>query len=122
MTTTDPRHHLGRLGEDLAAQHLEALGYTIVCRNHRTRFGEIDLIAVDSGTLVFAEVKTRRGRGSPWDALHPAKQAQVRRIARAYLAETPTRPRTSGIRFDAIGVVFDARGRMTDLMHLENAF
>jgi putative endonuclease len=120
--STDPRHHLGRLGEQLAAEHLERLGYAIVCRNHRTRFGEIDLIACDGETLVFCEVKSRRGRGEPWDALHDAKRAQVRRMARAYLTDAADRPRVRLLRFDAIGVVVDGRGRLTRLEHLEDAF
>jgi putative endonuclease len=120
--SSDPRHHLGRLGERLAAEHLERLGFTIVTRNHRTRFGEIDLVACDGTTLVFCEVKTRRGRGEPWDALHPAKRAQVRRMARAYLSDEPDRPRVARLRFDAIGVAIDAQGRLARLEHLENAF
>jgi putative endonuclease len=120
--SNDPRHHLGRLGERLAAEHLERRGFAIVARNHRTRFGEIDLVACDGRTLVFCEVKTRRGRGDPWDALHPAKRAQVRRMARAYLAEAGDRPRVPHLRFDAIGVAIDARGRLTRLEHLEDAF
>ena len=118
----DPRRTLGRLGEDLAAEHLERLGYAIVARNHRTRHGELDLVACDGRTLVFCEVKTRRGRGDPWDGLHPAKQAQVRRMARAYLAGEAERPRVPGLRFDAIGVVIDPRGRLVRLDHLEGAF
>jgi DNA invertase Pin-like site-specific DNA recombinase len=70
----------------------------------------------------FSEVKSRRGRGDPWDALHDAKRAQVRRMARAYLSETPDRPRARLIRFDAIGVVVDGRGNLTRLDHLEDAF
>ncbi len=120
--STDPRQHLGRLGERLAAEHLERLGCTIVSRNHRTRFGEIDLVACDGTTLIFVEVKTRRGRGEPWDALHDAKRAQVRRMARAYLSEHAERPRVRLLRFDAIGVVVDAAGRLTRLEHVENAF
>ena len=49
----DPRHALGRLGEQLAATHLERLGFAILARNARTRYGEIDLIAFDGHTLVF---------------------------------------------------------------------
>jgi putative endonuclease len=120
--TRDPRHHLGALGEQLAAEHLERLGYRIVARNHRTRFGELDLVACDDDTLVFCEVKTRRGRGEPWDALHDGKRRQVRRMARAYLAEARDRPRTARLRFDAIGVAIDARGRLTRLEHVEDAF
>jgi putative endonuclease len=120
--STDARHHLGRAGERLAAEHLERLGYTIVARNHRTRYGEIDLIAADRRTLVIAEVKTRRGRGRPWDALDERKQRQVRRMGLAYLSEVDDRPKRPRVRFDAIGVTFDAAGRLVSLDHLENAF
>ena len=120
--STDARHHLGRAGERLAAQHLERLGYSIVARNHRTRFGEIDLIAADRETLVIVEVKTRRGRGRPWDALGARKQLQVRRMGVAYMSEVEDRPKRARVRFDAIGVTFDGRGRLTSLEHLENAF
>jgi len=120
--SADPRHHLGRAGERLAAQHLERLGYRVVARNHRTRYGEIDLIADDRQTLVIVEVKTRRGRGRPWDALDERKQLQVRRMGFAYLNDVDDRPKRAKVRFDAIGVTFDALGRMTSLDHLENAF
>jgi putative endonuclease len=121
--SNDPRHRLGRAGEALAAQHLERRGFTVIARNHRTRYGELDLIADDGRTLVFAEVKSRRaGSGTPWDALDEAKCRQVRRMAAAWLAETPERPRPPDIRFDAIGVVIDARGRLVRLDHLEAAF
>jgi putative endonuclease len=118
----DPRHHLGRAGEDAAAAHMERLGYAIVARNHRTRFGELDLICLGHGALVFVEVKTRRGRGSPWDALGREKQGRVRRMAISYLSEVVDRPAAPTLRFDAIGVVFDARGNVVRLDHLEAAF
>ena len=121
---TDLRHHLGRIGEDLALAHLERLGYTLVARNHRTRFGELDLVVFDGTTLVFVEVKTRRasaaGRG-PWEALHERKRRQVRRMAAAFLLEAPERPRSADLRFDAIGVVIDAYGKLVRLDHLEAA-
>jgi putative endonuclease len=120
--STDPRHRLGALGERLAAEHLERLGYEVVARNFRTRYGEIDLVVADEKTLVIVEVKSRRGRGNPWDALHESKRRQVRRMGIAYLTEVPDRPRRSAVRFDAIGVTFDAAGRMTSLDHLEGAF
>jgi putative endonuclease len=120
--STDLRHHLGRIGEDLATAHMERLGYEIVARNHRTRFGELDLICLGDSSLVFVEVKTRRGRGQPWDALGPVKQTRVRRMAASYLAEVADRPRAKNLRFDAIGIVFDTRGRLVSLEHLQDAF
>ncbi len=123
--SADLRQHLGRTGEDLALAHLRRLGYELVARNHRTRWGEIDLVVHDGTTLVFVEVKTRRATGSgrgPWEALHARKRAQVRRMAAAFLAEVDERPRASELRFDAVGVVIDPQGRLVRLDHLEAAF
>jgi putative endonuclease len=124
VVPTDLRQHLGRIGEDLALAHFERLGYDLVARNHRTRFGEIDLVVFDGETLVFVEVKTRRatssGRG-PWESLHERKCQQVRRMAAAFLAE-PGRPYAPDLRFDAVGVVIDGHGLLVRLDHLEAAF
>jgi len=122
---TDPRQHLGRLGEDLALAHLRRLGYELVARNHRTRRGELDLVVCDERTLVFVEVKTRRASAAgraPWEALHTAKQRRVRAMALAYLSEVEDRPRRDELRCDAVGVVIDAWGRLVRLDHLEAAF
>ena len=122
---TDVRHVRGRRGEALAAEHFERLGFEVLARNHRTRFGELDLVAYDGETLVFAEVKTRRanraGRG-PWEALHEPKRKQVRRMAAAFLIEPGDRPRSAELRFDAVGVIIDGQGHLVRLDHLEAAF
>jgi putative endonuclease len=119
----DARKTLGRRGEQLAAEHFERLGWTIVARNHRTRFGELDIVALDGETLVFAEVKTcRLGKGRPWDNLHERKRSQVRRMAGVWLHDVPKRPRFWTIRCDAIGVVLDDRGELVRLDHLQAAF
>jgi putative endonuclease len=122
LVSKDPRHRLGHAGEQAAAAHLERLGLHIVARNHRTRFGELDLIARDGTTLVFCEVKSRRAGGAPFDAMSEAKQRQVRRMAAAWLAGTDHRPTARDLRFDAIGVTFDGRGQIVALEHLEGAF
>jgi len=121
---TDPRHRLGRLGEDLALDHLRRQGFDLVERNHRTRYGEIDLVVFGEQTLVFVEVKARRsgGSGHPWWNLGSSKQRQVRRMAAAYLAGDTERPRSAELRFDAIGIVLDERDRLVSLDHLEGAF
>jgi putative endonuclease len=124
-TETDRRRALGLAGEEIAAAHLSRLGYTVIDRNHRTRWGEIDIIAHALGTLVFVEVKTRRasGRaGSPFDAVDARKQAQVRRTAAAWLAQVTDRPRADDLRFDVIGVTVDGSGRLLELDHREGVF
>jgi len=121
--STDARQRLGRLGEQIAADHFVRLGWRIVARNHHTRFGELDIVAADGGTLVFAEVKTcRLGCGRPWDSLHERKRTQVRRIASIWLREVRPRPFFEGLRFDAVGVIVDDRGALVELQHLEGAF
>jgi putative endonuclease len=121
--STDQRRVLGALGERLAAEHLERLGLRILARGYRTRVGELDLIACDERTIVFVEVKTRRsGSGSPWDALNGRKRVQVRRMAAIWLASVQDRPHAADLRFDAVGVVLDGRGRLVSLEHLEGAF
>jgi putative endonuclease len=120
---TDHRPHLGRLGERLAAEHFARLGYRVLAQNHQTRWGELDLVLSDGETLVFCEVKTRRrGSGAPWDSLHPAKQAQVRRMAAAWLTDPTDRHWHDDLRFDAVGVLVDERDELVRLDHLEGAF
>ena len=122
---TDPRQRLGARGEQLAAAHLERLGYRILARNHRTRWGELDLIARHSGVLAFVEVKTRRAScaaGTPFEAVDRRKRAQVRRIASAWLATAPDRPHADRLRFDVIGVTVDDAGRLLELEHREGVF
>jgi putative endonuclease len=74
---------------------------------------------------VFVEVKTRRESAAgrdPWESLHPRKRRQVRAMAVAYLTESLDRPFNDSLRFDAVGVVIDAHGRLVRLDHLEAAF
>jgi putative endonuclease len=120
---TDVRHTAGQRGEDLAAAHFERLGFEVLARNHRTRFGELDLVAFDGETLVFVEVKTRRsGSREPWENLHDRKRSQVRRMAIAWLAEGADRPYGAQLRFDGVAVLLDAAGELIRLDHLEAAF
>jgi putative endonuclease len=123
--SNDLRHQLGIAGEQLAAEHLERLGYRVVERNYRTRWGELDIVAFDGRTLIFCEVKSRRvgGRaGAPLEAVSAVKQAQVRKIAGRWLVERRERPYAEVLRFDAIGVSFDAADRLISLEHVEGAF
>ncbi|MFI4984712.1 MAG: YraN family protein [Solirubrobacterales bacterium] len=128
----DRRRTLGRLGERLAAAHLQQLGFSVVARNLRTRHGEIDLIAFDGATLVFAEVKARRAGArqrsiradqNPLTALRPRQRARLRGLAAAWLREQRhARPTAETIRFDAIGVVVDPSGAPLRVDHIEGAW
>jgi putative endonuclease len=122
---TVARQRLGAAGEDAAAEHLRRRGWRLIARNARTRYGELDLIALDGTTLVFTEVKTLRSGPASRSieaimAIGPRKQRQVRRLARAWLAEADLPLRYSEIRFDAIGVAIGS-GQPT-IEHLRAAF
>ena len=119
---TDPRHTAGQQGEDLAAQHFERLGFDVLARNHRTRYGELDLVVYDGTTLVFVEVKTRRSHSrEPWENLHSVKQSKVRRMALSWLNEAD-RPFGADLRFDGVAILLDPTGGLVRLDHLEAAF
>ena len=121
----DLRPQLGRLGEQLATEHLIRRGFEIVERNYRTRWGELDIVAYDGRTLAFCEVKTRRltapGR-DPLESVHAVKRSKVRKMAGRWLIERTDRPYADNVRFDAIGVTIDPAGRLVSLEHLEGAF
>jgi putative endonuclease len=122
---TDRTKALGRRGEELAAEHFARLGYRILARNHRTRWGELDLILADEAerTIVFCEVKSRRlGNGDWRENLHGRKRKQVRKMAAAWLSKATDRPQHAELRFDAVGVTLDADGQLVRLDHLQGAF
>jgi putative endonuclease len=117
---TEARLSLGKLGEELAARHLEQRGFTILARNHRTPVGELDIIARDRRHLLFVEVKTRRGTafGMPAEAVGARKQRQILRAAQWYLSVgrfPDLQPR-----FDVIAVIA-GRGEPA-ISHIPNAF
>lgn len=126
VAMTMARLRTGLIGEQIAAERLLAAGYTIVARNASTRAGELDLIVLRSGTLAFVEVKTMRsgaraGPPSPVMAVGPRKQLQVRRLARAWLAEGHSAG-AEEIRFDVIGITIDPGGGVVTYEHIEAAF
>ena len=95
---------VGREGEAEAAKLLRRSGYRVLARNYRCRHGEIDIVAFEGGEYVFVEVKTRRtdGMGSALDAVTPAKQRRIARVAEQYLAERGIEDRPC--RFDVVAM------------------
>ena len=118
-----PTQALGRWGEDLAAQHVEAAGMTVLHRNWRCPVGELDIVARDSdGTLVFIEVKTRSGvgYGDPVEAISRKKSLKLRQLSCEWLAQSRPSGSTE-LRFDVIGIV-RRPGLPPIVTHLRGAF
>jgi len=114
-------HDLGRSGEEFALDYLKRKGYRIIERGFRFARGEIDIIAGDADTLVFVEVKTRRGRrsGDPEDAVTERKRRQIRRIAQGYLLQR--RLEDIKCRFDVLALTKD-EARRFKVTHYIDAF
>ena len=103
-TITDHTLTLGRAGESAAADYLTELGYSVLDRNWRQgRHGEIDLVVTKDGTVIFVEVKTRRGIGAglACEAVTPRKLDRIRTLGAAWIAD---HGRARNYRFDIMGV------------------
>lgn len=121
---------VGRTGEDLAAEYFNRLGWKVVERNYRCYAGEIDLICLDPtgevDTLVFVEVKTRRGRQpvSALSAITQRKQIRLVAVALHYLgsrsADAPSGEEPQ-CRFDAVAVNL-LPGNKPSIVHHRGAF
>ena len=118
--TSDKRQSLGLAGEDLACKELERLGYEILARRYRTRFGEIDIVAKHKQSTVFVEVKARCGDdyGGGAAAVTSWKQRRIAQMAVDYLSrhnlhDTPCR-------FDVVTV--DVRGDQIEIAVYPHAF
>ena len=113
---------IGKIGEDLAVEFLKHNHYNILERNYRNRIGEIDIIAEDSGTLCFIEVKTRTSDnfGFPQEAVSRSKQ---RKIAQTVLVYLKAKNRIKGdFRFDIIAIMLDETDKKKNINLIKNVF
>jgi putative endonuclease len=98
----------GAAAEDLAADYLVSLGFTIVTRRFSRKGGEIDLIALDGDELVFVEVKARGpDQGLPEESIGPKKLAALKRTIETYrreVAETDRPYRIDLVAIDGNGL------------------
>ena len=98
----------GRAGETIAANYLQSLGYTILCRNYTSEYGEIDIIAYDGRTYAFIEVKMRSDTevqklyGRPMRAVNSAKKQRILKTAKQYIRENSLYERPA--RIDAMEI------------------
>ncbi|WP_316805876.1 YraN family protein [Pedobacter agri] len=111
---------LGKAGEDIAKQYLEASGYEVLDENWTFGKAEVDLIVYKNGIMVFVEVKTRTSVafGQPEEFVHKAKQKQMELASAEYIA---LMNHQNDIRFDIIAITF-TKNKNYNLNHIEDAF
>ena len=115
------KQQTGRRGENLAAEFLARQGYTIIGQNVRSgRWGELDLVCVHNGDLVFVEVKTRFGEqyGLPIEAVSKGKQLRLRRAAQYYKLQHPETP--DSLRFDVVAIKLAAGSGKPEIQLYKN--
>ena len=115
------RKQLGDVGEEIAARELVRRGYTVRERNWRCPEGELDIIAEQGESLVFVEVRARRGDrfGTPEESITPAKRAHLIAAAQAYLQAQSLQDRDW--RIDVVAVAMSDRGQLQRVDVIENA-
>ncbi|WP_279479183.1 YraN family protein [Aureimonas sp. SK2] len=94
----------GHRGEWLAAWALRLKGYRILAQRHRTKLGEIDLVARRGDTVAIVEVKARATLEAAMEAVTPAAQARITRAAELWLGQQRDHARLS-LRFDIVAVL-----------------
>lgn len=110
----------GRYGEDLAIRYLRSRGYKILTTNFRSKFGEIDIIAIDHETLVFIEVKTRWSKkfGLPEEAVTPWKLKSIIKTGEYFKMLHPELPES--LRIDVVAISLSPGGEVEEIKLLKN--
>ena len=113
---------LGDYGEAAAQVYLENMGYVLLEKNYRCKFGEIDIIAVDGDSVVFIEVKTRRTEkfGRPGYSVNFAKQRKIIKSALWFITQKRLTDYMS--RFDVVEIVIDDNRIIRKIELTKNAF
>ena len=111
------KRKVGSEYETLACEYLESRGIKVLERNFRVKIGEIDIIGMDAGTLVFVEVKFRSDldHGGAYYAIDHKKQQVIRRVAQWYMSRHHIGEETY-CRFDAVLIDGD------EITHIKNAW
>jgi putative endonuclease len=116
-----PGEPVGAWGEQVAAEFLRRKGDRLLHRSYRSRLGEIDLVTLRRGRLVFVEVKTWQSArpGEPAEAVTPDKQRRLTRTALGYLRRY--RLLEQPCQFDVVAIRHQA-GQPPNIKHIEHAF
>lgn len=116
------RKNLGDYGEQLAIQFLQKRGYTIIHRNFSSRYGELDIVAMDpreADTLCCVEVKTRTTEefGAPEDAITRDKIKKLHDTACSYFFQNRIEGKI--FRLDVVAITINTETKRAHIKHLK---
>ena len=113
---------IGALGESIAEEYLTNIGYIVLDKNFRSKFGEIDIICKDGNYIAFVEVKARYGTiyGTPAESVTAKKQNRIYKTAQLYILKK--RIWKFNFRFDVIEVILNSKDNDYSVKLIKDAF
>ena len=111
---------IGNLGETIAADFLTQKGYQLIDHNFHTRYGELDLVMLEKGSVVFVEVKTRTSDtfGTPEESI---TQEKLERLQNAALLWMQAHPEIDDDwRMDVVSILLTPDRHVSDIEHFIN--
>lgn len=128
MSKKEENRRIGQIGEGIAAKFLEEKGFSIIGRNYKRKFGEVDIIAKKGNSIRFVEVKSSRyiaipdvtrenGGYRPEELVHPMKLKKISIVANEYMADKPEK---LDFQIDVIAVFLDEARMVGRCRFIEN--
>ena len=128
MSKKEENRRIGQIGEGIAAKFLESKGFSIIGRNYKRKYGEIDIIAQKGDSIRFVEVKSARyidipdvtrenGGYRPEELVHPLKLKKIGLVANEYMAG---KPQHLDFQIDVVAVFIDESRRVGKCRFTEN--
>lgn len=128
MSKKEENRRIGQIGEGIAAKFLENKGFTIIDRNYKRKFGEVDIIAKKGSVVHFVEVKSTRyiaipgvtrenGGYRPEELVHPKKLEKIRRVGEFYINKNK---KNLHYQIDVIAVFIDEARKIGKCRFTEN--
>lgn len=124
-------NYIGRLGENLACLFLENKGFSVINRNYRKKWGEIDIIAIKNEKIHFIEVKSisreinfnvtheKPDQHRPEENIHHNKIKRISRTIQSYLAEKNVSSETKWV-FDIVTVIIDMKAKVSKIKFIKD--
>lgn len=119
---SDDKRKIGKIGEEIAAEFLANKGYQIIEKNYYSRYGEIDLVAWETGSVIFVEVKTRTNQayGAPETSVTQKKLDRIEKAALMWMQAHPNM--SDDWRIEVVAILIDELHQVQDIRHFKDIY